>query len=319
MDEAVGYNTTADNHSFVVDKTGPQVSLAYSDSNRTYYKGSRQAVLALTDLSMIYNDRILSGTSLYLNDAQTDGTKSDSVKTTIRLRNDDAASDLNNAGNAYYTDSAWSLSGNVYTRTILYTGEAHYTFAIAGTDRCGNTADINYNGSSDAGEFWIDLTNPTAQISYDNNSQTREIGGRGYFRGLRTATIVITEGISTFDSSKVNISITAKDASGNPVEAHTTMSGWTTRQQRDTGSATTHTLTITYPGDANYDFGISYTDKAGNVMNTVDTGSSMSPYHFTVDTTSPSGSVTVSGLGTWNTLVSYRTCLLYTSPSPRDS
>ena len=307
LDEAVGYNTTADNHSFVVDKTGPQVSLAYSDSNRTYYKGSRQAVLTLTDLSMIYNDRILSGTSLYLNDAQTDGTKSDSVKTTIRLRNDDAASDLNNAGNAYYTDSAWSLSGNVYTRTILYTGEAHYTFAIAGTDRCGNTADINYNGSSDAGEFWIDLTNPTAQISYDNNSQTREIGGRGYFRGLRTATIVITEGISTFDSSKVNISITAKDASGNPVEAHTTMSGWTTRQQRDTGSATTHTLTITYPGDANYDFGISYTDKAGNVMNTVDTGSSMSPYHFTVDTTSPSGSVTVSGLGTWNTLVSYRT------------
>ena len=307
LDEAVGYNTTTDNHSFVVDKTGPQVSLAYSDSNRTYYKGSRQAVLTLTDLSMIYNDRILSGTSLYLNDAQTDGTKSDSVKTTIRLRNDDAASDLNNAGNAYYTDSAWSLSGNVYTRTILYTGEAHYTFAIAGTDRCGNTADINYNGSSDAGEFWIDLTNPTAQISYDNNSQTREIGGRGYFRGLRTATIVITEGISTFDSSKVNISITAKDASGNPVEAHTTMSGWTTRQQRDTGSATTHTLTITYPGDANYDFGISYTDKAGNVMNTVDTGSSMSPYHFTVDTTSPSGSVTVSGLGTWNTLVSYRT------------
>ena len=307
LDEAVGYNTTADNHSFVVDKTGPQVSLAYSDSNRTYYKGSRQAVLTMTDLSMIYNDRILSGTSLYLNDAQTDGTKSDSVKTTIRLRNDDAASDLNNAGNAYYTDSAWSLSGNVYTRTILYTGEAHYTFAIAGTDRCGNTADINYNGSSDAGEFWIDLTNPTAQISYDNNSQTREIGGRGYFMGLRTATIVITEGISTFDSSKVNISITAKDASGNPVEAHTTMSGWTTRQQRDTGSATTHTLTITYPGDANYDFGISYTDKAGNVMNTVDTGSSMSPYHFTVDTTSPSGSVTVSGLGTWNTLVSYRT------------
>ena len=307
LDEAVGYNTTADNHSFVVDKTGPQVSLAYSDSNRTYYKGSRQAVLTMTDLSMIYNDRILSGTSLYLNDAQTDGTKSDSVKTTIRLRNDDAASDLNNAGNAYYTDSAWSLSGNVYTRTILYTGEAHYTFAIAGTDRCGNTADIAYNGSSDAGEFWIDLTNPTAQISYDNNSQTREIGGRGYFRGLRTATIVITEGISTFDSSKVNISITAKDASGNPVEAHTTMSGWTTRQQRDTGSATTHTRTITYPGDANYDFGISYTDKAGNVMNTVDTGSSMSPYHFTVDTTSPSGSVTVSGLGTWNTLVSYRT------------
>ena len=307
LDEAVGYNTTADNHSFVVDKTGPQVSLAYSDSNRTYYKGSRQAVLTLTDLSMIYNDRILSGTSLYLNDAQTDGTKSDSVKTTIRLRNDDAASDLNNAGNAYYTDSAWSLSGNVYTRTILYTGEAHYTFAIAGTDRCGNTADIAYNGNMDAGEFWIDLTNPTAQISYDNNSQTREIGGRGYFRGLRTATIVITEGISTFDSSKVNISITAKDASGNPVEAHTTMSGWTTRQQRDTGSATTHTLTITYPGDANYDFGISYTDKAGNVMNTVDTGSSMSPYHFTVDTTSPSGSVTVSGLGTWNTLVSYRT------------
>ena len=307
LDEAVGYNTTADNHSFVVDKTGPQVSLAYSDSNRTYYRGSRQAVLTMTDLSMIYNDRILSGTSLYLNDAQTDGTKSDSVKTTIRLRNDDAASDLNNAGNAYYTDSAWSLSGNVYTRTINYTGEAHYRFAVAGTDRCGNTADINYNGSSDAGEFWIDLTNPTAQISYDNNSQTREIGGRGYFRGLRTATIVITEGISTFDSSKVNISITAKDASGNPVEAHTTMSGWTTRQQRDTGSATTHTLTITYPGDANYDFGISYTDKAGNVMNTVDTGSSMSPYHFTVDTTSPSGSVTVSGLGTWNTLVSYRT------------
>ena len=306
-DEDVKYSTEADNHSFVVDKTGPQVSLTYSDNDKTYYKGSRRAVLTLTDLSMVYNDRVLSSGTLYLNDAQADSAKGDSVKTSIYLRNDDTASDLNNAGNVYYTDSAWSLSGNVYTRTINYTGEAHYRFAVAGTDRCGNTADINYNGSSDAGEFWIDLTNPTAQISYDNNSQTREIGGRGYFRGLRTATIVITEGISTFDSSKVNISITAKDASGNPVEAHTTMSGWTTRQQRDTGSATTHTLTITYPGDANYDFGISYTDKAGNVMNTVDTGSSMSPYHFTVDTTSPSGSVTVSGLGTWNTLVSYRT------------
>ena len=146
----------------------------------------------------------------------------------------------------------------------------------------------------------IDVTAPTISISYDNNDAENS----SYFDATRTATIVITERTSHFDSDDVNITITAVDADGNTVSGATVskmLSSWKTVEGSDENSAT-HTATITYSKDANYTFAISYTDTAGNTAKSASTGDSVAPYKFTVDTTAPTGTITyTSAEGSTNT------------------
>lgn len=152
------------------------------------------------------------------------------------------------------------------------------------------TVDNAGNEAVASRELDIDVTRPKIAVSYSNN---RDNGGNGYFDAERTAVVRITERNHHFDASAATegIRITAVDAKGNPVEAKARISGWTTAEG-GVPDAAVHTATITYSADANYTFGISYTDKAGNRNQTVDTGSSVSPYRFTVDKTPPTGVIT---------------------------
>lgn len=151
----------------------------------------------------------------------------------------------------------------------------------------------------------IDITAPTISVSYDNNSDNN---GNGYFDAVRTATVTITERTHHFDgiAATDNIEITAVDIEGNPVENAFVISNWNTVQS-DVPDNDTHTATISYAADANYTFGISYTDKAYNGNSEVNTGNSIAPYVFTVDTTPPEGTVTaISAEGrteTWSELL----------------
>jgi len=151
----------------------------------------------------------------------------------------------------------------------------------------------------------IDITAPAISVSYDNNSDNN---GNGYFDTVRTATVTITERTHHFDSATAtdNIEITSVDVEGNPVENTFVISNWNT-VQGDSPDNDTHTATISYSSDANYTFAISYTDKAYNENSEVNTGNSVAPYTFTVDTTPPEGTITaVSAEGrteTWNELL----------------
>lgn len=136
----------------------------------------------------------------------------------------------------------------------------------------------------------IDVTRPEITVSYDNNSDN---GGNGYFANNRTATIQIRERTNHFNAAKAThgIKITAKDAKGKTVDTGSIISEWKTSEGSKPDDAL-HAATIAYHRDANYTFEVSYTDEAGNVNQTVDTGDSAAPYAFTVDKAAPRGTIT---------------------------
>lgn len=153
------------------------------------------------------------------------------------------------------------------------------------------------NVSSASKSLDIDVTAPVIQVSYDNNADNK---GNGYFKDndnametpVRTATVVITERTHHFDAEAATkgVVVTAVDAQGEAVEDSYILSPWKT-EEGTTPDAATHTATITFVKDANYAWSIAYTDKAGNENEGVDTGSSVAPFAFTIDTKAPYGTV----------------------------
>lgn len=172
----------------------------------------------------------------------------------------------------------------------------------------------------------IDVTNPTITVTYDNNdahSFADSNGKWGYFPATRKAVVQITERSAHFDADAASkgITITAKDVKGktavvkvkdnngkeNDLEldeqaCKKLLKGWSTRENKQDANQDVHTATINYTYDANYTFAITYTDKAGLPSGKVDTGESVAPYKFTVDTTAPTGTITI-GKDSWGWLV----------------
>ena len=169
------------------------------------------------------------------------------------------------------------------------------------TDNAGNV-------NSDTIKLDINITTPTIDVSFDNNTALNET----YFNAPRTATVVITERSNHFNSVAATngIVITAKDAEGKDVEAAYTISGWTDEAHGSNPDAATHTATIAFKEDANYTFALSYTGKSGNPNSEVNTGDSVAPYEFTVDTTVPDASISVND-HVWDKILNVLTFGLY--------
>lgn len=106
--------------------------------------------------------------------------------------------------------------------------------------------------------------------------------------------MTVTERSSHFDGDDATkgIIINAVDAKNNKVSDAYKISGWTTvENDSNNPDKDTHTATIKFEKDANYTFAVSYTDKAGNANDGVDVSGQSNPYKFTVDKTSPTGSL----------------------------
>lgn len=177
------------------------------------------------------------------------------------------------------------------------------------TDNAGNV-------STQVRHMDIDVTAPLISVSYDNN----DAQNGSYFDRTRIATVVITERTHHFDASKVDIQITAEDANHvplNDLDSAVVISGWDDEKVETDASPdmATHKAFITYSADANYEFKISYTDEAGNKNDSkIDTGDSVAPYKFTVDTNKPTGSAAI-GTHVWDELLEKLTFGLYTNDS----
>lgn len=155
-----------------------------------------------------------------------------------------------------------------------HSGDADYVFRVRYTDRSNNemstyTSDI----------ITIDTIKPVINVTYSNQNVKNNINdseghARKYFDSTQTATVTITE--HNFEASEVDFTIGAKDAAGNALNANelNTKSSWST-------SGDKHTITITYPGDANYTFDVAYTDLATNAAD------NYAEDYFTVDKTAP--------------------------------
>ncbi len=178
------------------------------------------------------------------------------------------------------------------------------------------TVDNAGNERTESAALDIDVTAPTIRITYDDTANVN--AEEGYFTS-RTATVVITERIHHFDADAATngITINAVDANGKAIENAYTISDWTTAE-RKTADAATHTATIKFNKDANYTFAISYTDNADNKNTEPDVTGQTVPYEFTVDTTKPTGSVTVEA-NTWDKLLEVLTFGLYKNSTAKVS
>lgn len=156
----------------------------------------------------------------------------------------------------------FTKDGDVYTAQVLFDENADYTFDIRYTDRSGNVYD-----SYPMDEFTIDKIPPVIAVSYSNNTCINE----NQFNAPRTATITVTE--HNFIESDIIAKVNNAEYTMNwaPVD----------------GVADTYRATVVFPGDAHYTFEVNGVDCANNGNVDVDTGDSVAPWEFTVDSSGP--------------------------------
>lgn len=187
-----------------------------------------------------------------------------------------------NAGATYteitpaWTDEPADLHIGTYTIPALknHKNDADYRVRVTYEDRSGNAMQEYV---SDV--MTIDTKNPVISVSYANQDvknklEDTEGHNRSYFNARQTATVTINE--HNFAGNEVNYTIIAKDVTGKELNADALCqkSAWTNRGD-------IHTMTITYPGDANYTFDVAYTDLATNQA------ADYAEDYFTVDKTMP--------------------------------
>ena len=188
-----------------------------------------------------------------------------------------------NAGATYteitpaWTDESADLHIGTYTIPALknHSNDADYKIRVTYEDRSGNAMKEYVSNV-----MTIDTKAPVISVSYANKDVKNVLSdaeghNRSYFNATQTATVTINE--HNFAGNEVDYTIIAKDVTGKVLNADALCqkSGWTDRGD-------SHTMTITYPGDANYTFDVAYTDLATNQA------ADYSEDYFTVDKTVPS-------------------------------
>lgn len=172
------------------------------------------------------------------------------------------------------------------------------------TDRAGNTS------TPEKAAVKINSTSPTIEIKFKEEmpanvpvNVVKENGTeRGYYKAARTATVTITDRASTQALDAVKFDIKAKNAAGNDVSDPVTIGDWRNAVDPKTNLVDPDKVSckVTFSGDANYIWSISYTNKAGlsaladkdqtKSVNATTIGET--PYCFTVDTKAPTGTIT---------------------------
>lgn len=227
-----------------------------------------------TDINGIYASNVNVGVSVSDNAATgvVSGIRSVSYKVT-------SLGQQTQTGDLYtYTATAGSLNDLTKSVSRNFTVDAGLNnsndvqIEVTAVDNAGNT----YKTTN---VIKIDITAPTIEVSYDNNSGDTTFGDDTYFKESRTATVKVTE--RNFDPAKV-IPVIEASAGGVP-----SISGWTTVGGSGNGDDTVNIATIYYGNDADYTFNISAEDIAGNKSGEVNYGNSLAPTKFTVDKTVP--------------------------------
>ncbi len=132
---------------------------------------------------------------------------------------------------------------------------------VTATDNAGNTV-------TEEKQLSIDITAPTVQITYDNNSPANE----KYYKDTRTATVTVTE--RNFDPNAVRFNITNTDGT------QPSISGWSIGGNGGSDSDI-NTCTVSFAAEGDYTMTMNTTDKAGNDSNYTQVD------EFTVDKTLP--------------------------------
>ncbi len=277
-----------DGNIIVVDSAAPNMKVEYSEASRTvgttHYYGSDKG--GKVDVTIKLDEANFISTIAKYTDKVEVMLSSDGGTTYKRI---------------YPTWTDKDVNTHIGTYTI--SGDGHYKLAINYSDNAGNPTDVDEGSmyaNSDATYKYvsdlitIDTLAPTISVSYDDekvpvvqtlddNVRGNEANARKYYADQKVATITIVE--HNFEADEVDFTIVAKDISGTVLSSHNgkkpdndpnliKFGKWQT-------NGDTHTITITYPGDANYEFDVAYTDLATNAA------ADYSTDYFTVDKTAP--------------------------------
>lgn len=199
--------------------------------------------------------------------------------------------------NPSYGDLKTTWSGEITVDSTLNSSD-DVKVIVTATDNAGNihTETVTLAINTDDVEASITL----------NGTANKTVGERGYFSGSnRVATIVITDRASAFDETAATTGVTVNNSKGQVLTSGYTISTWT-------HNGNEHTATVTFNADENFSWSYQYTNFVGATLNQqdIDTGSSVTPFEFTVDNTAPTGSVTVQE-NTWDKLLSAITFGIY--------
>lgn len=230
------------NNILVIDTVAPTLKVEYPESifnetingKKAYYYNSGIAVsLIVTEANFRESDIKVTVTK--------DGKALNSAKVSWgnRNSNDETVGTLNLGGQA--------------------SGDGEYVIKVEYKDRC-----LNEMTSYESDVHIVDTTLPEIKVEYKNTAAINTLNdiegnNRKYYADTQTAVVTITE--RNFSEDKVEFKIDAKEVNGASLNADGlhTKSSWSTGAGKDV-----HTLTITYPGDANYTFDVSCIDKASN-------------------------------------------------------
>lgn len=258
---------TDDGNIIVVDTIAPEVSVEYSKSSRdvdgkAYYNGDVEATITVKEANFFASDVVVKVS------------KNGDVATAVTPT---WTTDKNN--------------GDIHYGKFTLTDDGHYAVSVEYTDKSDNFDEQKSAYSSH--EITIDTVNPVIKVEYQNKDVIEKLTDRNgndrkYFADTQTAVVTVTE--HNFVESEVDFTILAKDVTGAELDASSlnTRTAWS-------HEGDVHTITITYPGDANYTFDVKYTDLATNEAADYATD------YFTVDKTDPT-----------NLTVSYSTSVLDT-------
>lgn len=243
---------------FVVDTIAPTLKVEYSGADRNitgegyFYNKSVDVKLTVTEANFYPEDVVVSVTK--------DGKV------------------FNYGSISWGTRNAADETVGTFTLAAPadHSGDGHYVITVEYTDRSNNKMVKHVSDT-----HTIDTTKPVITVEYKNKEVVnklidRDDNERKYFADTQTAVVTIKE--HNFIADEVEFTITAKDVTGAElnVDALNSKTAWSVDSTGDV-----HTITITYPGDANYTFDVAYTDKAKNEADDYTTD------FFTVDKTAP--------------------------------
>lgn len=260
----------------VVDKTDPTLKLALEAANTNgYYNKSFTATVQ----SIIDPDDYsgIQSVEYWVVKDRTETEQGTETQREMLYTYTEGGDILQELGDCTFTvDAGKNNSDNV----VIY---------VQVTDRAGNVSKPEEKAVK------INSTSPTIEIKFGEEpvNVVKENGTeRGYYKAARKATVTITDRASTLDLDAVKFDI--KDTAGKDVSDTATISVW--------GKAVPGKVScnVTFSGDANYIWSISYTNRAGlSALADKDQTKSVNaetygktPYCFTVDKKAPTGTIT---------------------------
>ncbi len=237
----------------LLDASAPAVELTGADEG-AYYNAARTVSLSVDELNLPFLLGHDPG-QVVLSIQRLAGDSGDSASLWGRAAHELSATGLDTL--AFIDSRGERVAYSRYGLTETLFEDGRYTVEARVADPAGNV------GSASIGEFTIDATSPTVQVSFDNEDARN---GK-YYRAPRTATVKVTE--RNFDAALME------------VETNGTVGAWS-----DDGDV--HTLVVAFAADGVYRLRVAGKDKAGNALE---------PYQgdeFVVDLTPPT--VAISGV-----------------------